>query len=374
MAAWGDGELELVLIDGTGRAGIYSRQGDTIKLSGWLPGSAFRVAVSPDPVALRSLSRRRVESAARALTADIREQYSKDHLEEADRDLCELERIGYVHVGLALKAEEARRRGDMAGELGAYARLLSLLPADHAGLMDSLARYAQLLERIWQIKEAHAVYQRLHKLSGPGAQSTETLLRLGRYIQAMESHEYIIECAEPLSTLVPCATALDRPLTGRYVLGTVGPGVRCYGAVSSTDALDRYEQVRAAVYKAALPAAEETRFVWFSGSGMEHVEAVVVTLDGSRPSAHLEYCLKISRTGGHTVFAPILVVQADDQAPGMTAVGHNEQISSFLRSVPESESCRALAHAVRECFQDAIARLLTKQLAAKTYEGRNAHG
>lgn len=372
-ATWQNGERRLVLVDEAGSAGVYSHHGDTIQRIRWLPGSSFRLAVGPDPVALSSHTRHRVEGVARTLVADIREQYAKGHLEDVDRLHGELRRIGYGHIGWALQAEEARRRDDMAGELRAYAGLLSLVPGDGAGLADSLARYARLLERIWQIKEAYAVWQRLHEIRSREAESAEALARLGSYIETVESHECVVACTDPLSVLVESAMVLHRPFMGRYVLGTAGPSVRCHGVISLTDVLERYQQVRGTAYEDALPVAEAKQFVWLSESTMEHIEAVVLPLEASWQVARPEYCLRIWRTESHTIFSPKIIVWADDQASGMTAIEHNQQISSLLRYIQESESYRAVARAIHECFKEVIARLLTRQLAMKVYERGNKY-
>ena len=64
---------------------------------------------------------------------------------------------------------------------------------------------------------------------------------------------------------------------------------------------------------------------------------------------------------------------ADDNAPGMTPIEHNQQISSLLGCIRESESYRAAARTIHECFREVMARLLTRQLAVKSYERGNEY-
>jgi len=373
MAAWNGSDLGLVLTDETGRAGVYSRQAGTLVQTGWLPGTDFRIAASPDPVASRLRVRRNIENQARGLTMEIRGLYAKGHQKDADRLQGELERIGYKHIGLALQAEEARQRDDVAGELRAYTELVSLVPGDRVNLTVSLTRYAELLERVWLLEEAYALRQRLHGACASAAGSTEALARLSVYLEAMGSHECVIESAESLSTLIAGATALDKPFAGQYVMTAAGPSVRCYGLVPSADVLDRYEQVQNAAHAGFLPAAKQVDLAWLSGSGVERAEAVVLVLDSSQPEACLEYCLRIRSAGGQTIFSPSVLVRAKNQVMGTAVVERNTQISEFLRHASQGDLLRTIVHGVHECLQRVIARILTRQLAAKTYERGNEY-
>ena len=373
-AAWHNRGLSVVLVDETGRAGLYLRQGDVVTLTAWLRGAAYRMAVSPDPEALRSLLRQRAESQARVLAADIREQYSRNHPEEVGRLQSELGRIGYAHVGMVLEAEEARRRGDMAQELGAYSRLVSLLPDDHVGLAGSLLRYAEVLERSWQIKDAYAICGRYAKVTPTDSVAAEeTRRRLHSYIEVMESHEYVVEALDPLSALLAGATALNRPLVGRYVLRIAGPSVKCYGMASSVDVIERYEQARCAAYQGTLPAATERSLAWLSQDGIENTDAVILTVDRSKPPACVEYCLRIWVVAGNTVFAPRILIKVGKCLSGMTASEHNHQVSCLLEHIQASASHQAMIKSVHECLRQIIGRLVTRQLAIKSYERGDQH-
>ena len=371
MAAWCEGEPRLLLVDENGKAGIYSWLNDAIGRTDWLPQRDIRVAVSPNPSAYRLYLQSKLRAEAETLTGRIVQQYAKRQLEEVERLHRELERIGYRHVSLALQAQEARRQDDIGGELRAYSELAALIVNDHAGMADSLTRYAQLLERVWQVRQAYSIWRRIGPIIPSPEAAAETLTRLHSYVSSMDSAEYVIDPTDPLVTLITSATALNRPLTGRYVVGSAGPSVRCHGAVSSVDVLERYGRLRTTAYRGALPVADGQQYAWLSNSGVDRVEAVVTTAGVSQGAIRWEYCVKVYGTDSHTVLAPMILIHAADPASGTPAAEHNQQITSVLQRLQEDGSQRTVVHAVHECFKEVIRRLLTRQGAIRLYTQGN---
>jgi len=233
-----DLEPRFLLVLEDGAAGVYVLRERGLERECSLPGSDFRAVMGPPWNLLSAARGRRRADEARRLALRIQSAFDCDAGQSDEDGHTSLERLGYKHVSLALRGQQARFHDDLVGELKAYHELVRLLPADEPASLPSLKRYAALLELVWQLEEAQHVLQRADSLD---ADLTKHLNRLAPYMEAMSTGSVVIEPDTSIATVLACAAHIGRAVSGRLRVRELEP-LSCQGVtLSASQIVEKYE-------------------------------------------------------------------------------------------------------------------------------------
>jgi hypothetical protein len=272
---------------------------------------------------------------------------------------------GYEHVSLALRAEEHRHNSDIVLELQSYNKLIGLIPEKDDRSRASLLRYAALLDTVWQLEEALAVYRQLLKMCPDESTCGDRIGGLSERVRILETGTYIVESDVPLSVLVRAAMVLNRKLTGRYLVRAIGAPVDCNAIVSAGELVDRYEQVSRAQSQRPLPQAEEMELWWLSKEKTEQLTTVILKSEDPELFGRLELGVKFIDAHLQTVLVPLMVFNATDKAENLSVERHNKALLDQLKQIGDDSLSKGWLAVVYRSIRNAIRQVITKKLAEK---------
>jgi hypothetical protein len=371
---WGEQQFQMILVNDSGKAGIYSWGGDRLNFITWLAGHGYRVAVGPDSDQFKSaLQRQRMEQANDLVThaKDMIRQRTLDKLETLYQQLIDL---GFRHVAMALRGLQARSKNDIPAEVNAYRELTQIIPHERPEARNSLVRYAELLESIWQIRGADRLYQRLSEIEPDNERFTSAVQRLSKYAKIAEGEMYVIETETPISLLVRSAAVLDEAFVGRYVLKRIEPPINCLTHISASELIEKYEQNSKTDAQWPFPPARQMELWHLSREKAEKVTTIIFASDDPNSVNCLEYGIIFLDAGLQTVLMRMTFFNAGENKDDMVSEQHNRILCEHLHRIendPLSDNGRL--QMVDRSVRHTIRQLMTRKLAEELRRSGGNH-
>ena len=373
--AWDDRQIHMVLINDIGEAGIYTWEGDHLTLISKLPGRNYRVAVIPDIDQFKStLIRQKIVQAGNiAYLAKTKiKQRAWEELESLYKQLVELD---FEHVVLALRAEEATAKNDMAAQIIAYHELIQMIPHDRPESRIFLIRYAELLETVWQLKGAERIYRYISKIEPDNDSIKLKALRVSEYAKMVKSGMYVIETDTSISLLAGSCAILNEPFVGRYIVKSLEPPLNCLTHISADELIERYQEIKKIKTSLSLPKAELMELWYLSREKAEKVTIVIFRSDNPDSVNCLEYGIAFFDAGLQTVMKRITLFNAGNYEDGISVEQHNQMLIEHLRCIENNRpSNNGWLQMVDRSVTHVIRQIMTKRLADKFRESGGNYG
>ncbi|MFC1762905.1 WD40 repeat domain-containing protein [Planctomycetota bacterium] len=359
ITAWEQQASQFLLVDALGEAAVYSRSATQLEHVASLPGKDYRAILGPDPVRFESIRAHRESEKVRHLVKQAEELIARKHWDELESIYQQITDYGYPHVMLALRGQETHLRDDLLGELQVRYELATMIPHDQQGSEDSLRRYAELLESVWQLREAVALYQQLTEAGFRSNGYSERIRTLNDHLQAMRSTPYVVEAEESLPLLVEAATHLGVKFSGRYQI-VAARAIQCQVCVSVDEVMDRYEHLIAS--KPREEKAEKVTLCWLSRDKQEQVNAIVLSDANPDSFTCLELIVRFFHINTQTIVIPTIVLNADVSC-GVDAKQHNHVILSQLQQLEDVVFLKSWSQTRYQNINMALRQLKTRGLA-----------
>ncbi len=347
-------EPQLLLVQARGTASFFCCDGQQLQLVRTIPGDNYRTAVGPSWSVIKSrLDTHRAEE-VRSLAIDIHERSDESSAEEVETCHARLTELGYEHVSLGLRAEQARRRGDLIAELQAYRRLGRIVSADQASAVPALCRYAAVLERTWQLREACKVLDQIARLDVGAATARD---RLVPFLKALNAGDVVIAPDEPLSVILHAAATVGVPVPGRLVVDVLRP-VACQGmTLSAHEIAGKYNEVCQAGGKRPPVQALVETVCWMTQASLEQVD--LIAFKGQRPlvGERVQVGLKVVNAVLQTVVAPVILF---DPAGAEHSNGNGIPRPPTLQEISDQAASNGCLAELARIVGEALQRLVTK--------------
>jgi hypothetical protein len=356
--AWGGHRGQILLINESGRAGLYRWSNEKLALVKVLPGEDYRVAFGPDPASFESARQHHQIEVVGQLVEEADAQIAQGQWDQFESVCQRLSDSGYPQVTWALRGRRARIQDDLLGELQAYHELARIIPHDNDGSRESLVHYAGLLESVWQLRDALGLYQRLGALRSNNDGYADKIQRLSDCLGMIESSRGVIEAELPLSSLVKSAAVLGHKATGRYLL-LGGGATRCRACLSIDEVAEKYACRSAS--KPQAPRIEKTELCWLSKGRQEHTPAIVIRSTDGGPFSHLELVIRFFDIQAQTVLMFTIVLNAQRASGNETTPQHNEAILDELARVYNGPMLNSWYHTVFDDIKWVIRQLVTRR-------------
>ena len=368
-AAWGQPQIQAVLIDDSGKAGIYSWDGKGFAFIRWLAGQNYRVAVGPDVEQFNSAVRRQKMMQANDLVTRAKDKIGQRAWDELAPLYQQLAELGFGHVSWALRGQEARVKNNMVAELTAYHELFRIIPPEQPESRSFLARYAELLEIAWQVRAAEKLYRYLSEMDPGNDKFTLAARKFSKYTKIAESGMYVIETDIPLSLLVSSATALSEAFVGRYLVKSIEPPLNCLAHISASELIERYERISKEKTQTPLPRARQAELWYVSKQKADSVTTVLFGNENPNSVNSLEYGITFLNAGLQTVMRRITLFNAGQKKNDVSVEQHNRILYEHLQSIEnDSSSNNGWLQIVDRNVIHAIRQLMTKRLAEQLRE------
>jgi len=361
-----DEEKRLLLVTKSGEARACSLESGDWRLSASVTGWEYRTVLGPGRVSLSTFEAHRREVQAEQLIRTIMGRIDQTG-PETNGELHErLVEVGGRRQSLALRVEECRRQQDLDGELRACAQLAGLLSADDPTARDWLAYFAAHLEAMWQLEEAHALYG-LILAADPGHEVRQRWSRLAKYVAALRTGRSVIEPGIDLPRLFELATAVDRPVTGRFVVESFE--AQSWGDVRLAPAaiVEEYEATLRTSFEETLPPARYEQGQWLTSEQVEEIDLITFPHSGSERVAGPQYGLRVLASGLRTFTTPIVLLDVRELQGAGNSGQRNAQALSVLRWTQSSEAMNMWVTNVDRVVREALGRLMNRATAHRKW-------
>lgn len=217
----------LVLIDGTGMARIVRIEDADVTVRYALPSGNYRATRHVDWQCGQEGESAQQADVARGLATQITAALDSGNSRDVPRLHGELQALGYIHVSLALQAEEARRSSDPLRELRLRRELAETM-GDAARLgSECLLRYADLLGGLWQIGPAAELVCTAETL-WPDMASSASCSLLKAKGEAVARERCLVDPDVSFPMVAEASLIMKCQLPGRWIWQRYGPST-CSG-------------------------------------------------------------------------------------------------------------------------------------------------
>ena len=353
--------FKMLLVDDTGRAGLYRCNESKLELVKYPGGKDCRVVLGPDPEKVKVMAEQRKAARARTLAIEITDRIGKGLCGELESLYQELTELGYGHVTLSLRAGEAKAKDDLAGEIVACHKLAKIVSYDQPQTEVSLARYAGLLESIWQPQMATGIYKRLQKQYPDNNIYKDHLHRLTKYVKAIKKDQCVIETDIPISILAKATAAADSHLCGRYLL-KADPVYNCRVHISPSELLCKFDQIRRSI--AQLPTASQIDICWLSKEKIDRAATFLVSCNIVSRFGNLEFGIKFLNAGLQTLLVPVIILNTDIK--NNTATAYSQDFYGSLADIDNNLPQSGWLQMVKNAVYYAIRQLISREMATNS--------
>ena len=273
-----DGSPKLVLVCQDGGAGVFDFESSRLCQCQPLPNNAYRCAIGPSWIEIVEEQEPRRHVEVDALVDQIRHASFPEPSDDRDNRHTRLTQLGYEHVSLALHAERARSQEDLADELRSYHKLVRLVDTQPRAAQRSLGRYAKLLERFGQFKDAMRWYKRMGAWDANSAARADQLLP---WVKALENGDALLEPGFSPDILLDGVTAVDGALTCHLVTNVLPSPSLAAGALGPDAIVQKYELIRRSSPAAVPPARIANAAPWITHDRVETVDIIFFGSSGN---------------------------------------------------------------------------------------------
>lgn len=321
---------QVLLITRQGQAQFCALEAGQLRLQQTLGASECRTVAAVLPQIRRDYLHGMRTAKARLLLDQIQKDLVDGRTKNLEPLLGEMEILGYQATSLELRARQAALDQNLMAELQARRTLIQILSDNAPGTRESLDRYADVLEKGWQVHEALAMRNRSAPADRDSARNW--LLQTS---QCMRDESWIAQADVPVPTLLQAATMVGQPFAGRWVLQALGNIPIPEARLSPGDIVDKYHRVKAEDGRAGLPVATTCTVPWLS----RQMPRVVPTmfLDGLADQATegLEVAVQILQDGLGTVLLPFAVFRVRPRRAEEPVEEHNRHVAQDLARIGE---------------------------------------
>ncbi|MBN2328682.1 MAG: hypothetical protein JXR73_16190 [Candidatus Omnitrophica bacterium] len=349
---------QVLWINADGRAGIGENIEDAYQPIWLLEGNNYRTASGPLDGPLKQMSRRHREAAAQTLAEQIQSRLRKGRNAEAEH--AQLQRMGYSHVSLLLRAEAAYQRNDPVAELRYRTELATMLPSDRAEVIRSYVRYAELLERFWFIEEAYHVCENL-----PPPYSADASPRLMMMYEALRDNDWMIEPHLPLPQRMQACGILGQSFQGRWILNVLDSFSLASPTISPQAMRDKYEQIRTEESTLHLPRARCGRICHASASTVRMGDWVSVRQNRDPGEGAFEFGFFAAQEDGHTIFTPLTVYVVEGKPAESSIAEHNRRVQEAFEQAMTDKTANLWIQSVHRALNQAVRRLKSAWMSSR---------
>lgn len=319
------------LIDGLGKAMIYSFENNTAKKILQLPGCGYRSVIA----AGRYDSNRFIESKNNATVTNLMAEAQNAILTCVSVDgYCEkLKKMGFERLSLGLKAKAARADNDVISELAAYQELACMLDKDDRRSFSYLAGYIEILIKLWQSETARELIYGI----GFNIFDKEKYLDLIHTVSFQKQRSRLAVSSCELPTLIEACNITETKFTGRWLLDSPKPLILSERGVTVAALTEKYNRLRESRNLVDLPKADEHKFLKVYDGGVAGcIETAVFDGPGGKSPA-LYYAVAIEDNGCFDTIVPMSILEAASDDKETDIELHNERMLKFHENIIESQ-------------------------------------
>jgi len=333
-AGIGQNSVKILTIDLSGKAEINRLSESCLELIGSVPGEHYRSVISFRNHPIEKSSADQIKNEIENLIIKIQMSLEQDQVSKSEKYHARIVALGFEHLSLGLRAEHEISAGKYTRALHFYHRLVKIIKDSGPAACRILYQYGMLLEKLWQIDEAYLIYK--HILSLNDNFPISTLYLPVKLSEITEFQNWIFNPDVPMRDVISAATAIKKPLSGRYLLKKLDEMPIADLEIQANDIAEKYKSLnnQQAQNIASSMTIEPVLFISFNGR--QAAEIIVMDLDDQVEVAGLQFAVNFQATRHGSSLTPILLFKCRTPGPTTTPEQYNHDILSFLSSIIEN--------------------------------------
>lgn len=365
IAADGIGQdpIKILTIDLSGKAEINRLSESGLELIGSVPGehyrSVIRIRNHPPEKPLADPIKSEIES----LIKKIQTCYGQNQVSESDKYHARIVELGFEHLSLGLKAEHEITAGNCTKALHFYHWLVKIIKKNDPAACRILHQYGMLLEKRWQIDEAYLVYKQILDLNDNFPISMFYLP--AKLPETTEAQNWILNPDIPMHDVIEAATAINRPLSGRYLIKKLDERSIADLEIQANEIAEKHNsQVnQRSQVDAFLMNIEPVLFI--NNNGRQEAEIIVMDLSDQVEVSGLKFAVIFQTTCHGSILTPIILLECCAPGPATTPEQYNHDISRFLSD--DQDKRRADIHISVACqaLENSLSRVVNEKLSKR---------
>jgi len=358
MGVSGRSPTKILMVDSRGAVRVYTLEAEKLKPASDPITADYRVIATLPQQRLKAFHTKKTEQEVRKIAAELKngmDRLSEDVIEEHHSRLIEL---GYEPVSLALRAEQAGERGNVVEAIRFYRSLKEALSHEDPNVCPVMERYADFLQKAWQIKEADAICKRILDVipDYPFHVNADSLALIAK---AMCNQHMVIEADVPLDLIISSATVIGEKFTGRYVFER-GKALHGRIGLSTTLIADKCEQVLGGDGKRRSPRTNIEKLWWISRAGINETELITFTNEGINGLNALQFALQVSHGDLETILIPAFLFDWRDGEGASAVQEANDGAQNALAGLKDKSSVHSRFSQIHRALELALRRLATE--------------
>ena len=350
---------KILLVDVQGMATSYVIDKENLQTLNHMTSQNYRVVSTLAQEKVEIIYNQWRESEVLRLLGEIKENAGKIPDDVIDKMHSQLIELGYEHVSLAIRAENAEQREDIVGALKLYSLLIQIIPLDNPKSCPSVEKYAILLAKAWLMKEAEAMCKIIMRINPEYPFVIETK-KLSQTAILLRESQCIIEPDIPIDHIIESATIVNKQFGGRYMINKRDPDSCCGLKITSKMIQQKYEQIRMKSRETHLPEANIEQVWWLSRGKIEKIDLIGFGKGQTNGIKGLQFALQVLNGELETVVIPVIIFDTRKISSGVSIKEKNENLSSILDQIINKALSNPYLASVHMALNKAIRRLVTK--------------
>jgi len=367
VATLDDRDHRLIVVNASGQAQIVAVTGSGLHVHAVLPGSDYRTVAGPPPELMLQLSRRSAEDELGEIGHALDAMLDSGRYTGAEEYLDKLDRDSHHPMALAFRAQAAGIAGNYLNEHRYRSELSAILP-DRQSSLDSLSRYAYVLELHWCLGDAATILRRIDAIRPGVAATAPRLDRVQDLASWLESGHGVLRLEEhtPVRALVEAADLASRPFHYRCLIKALDPisfdniDLTAEGLIGKLHALQAKNRDR------GLPSARTEELSLVSQYSVAHAVTAVTFDVGEHCETGIEFVVTFLARPTGTVVTPWVVFNARVVSPDTSIEGHNAACMQALDRVLSGSVSPSGIRAIHEACTIALGQIANEALAARS--------
>ena len=355
---------KFVSVDKNGRAWLYKLGDDALHLEKPVEDQDYRSVISLEPVRILKFCEEKSKKEVYELVAKTKENSGRIKAGDSNMLHSRLKQLGFEHVSLAIRSEQALENGNIVESLKYSSSLIKLLPQDDIRSCQSLEHHANLLYKNWHIIEVDEICKKIISINPDHAFSIEAE-RIKNFSDCLKNKSCIIDPDITVEQIIKAASIIKKTFNGRYLLVKHNPKHCPHLKITPEMVAGKYEEVKKDQSRSCLPSASAEQVFRISRSGIDEISLIAFGDGMTSQAKGLQFALHVSESEHGSLITPLIIFDCRKVVSGGVFSEGNREACKILHDLQTNSSTNSYIADIHETALFAIKRLITENMSKK---------
>ena len=348
----------LFAVDEGGIARLHTITKDKADCISQIPGMDYRTVKSSPWEFMEETNSRQRSAEVEKIVSQIQNSTERDKPAAIEALHSRLTTLGYPHVSLAIRADQAKKRGQLVESIKWRYQLMKLMP-EKPEACPAIEQYAAMLEKTWHLPKAHTLCKRIRNID-PGYSFTLDTANIETLAKAINDDPCIIDMDIPIEQTIRSATIIKEHFSGRYLIKEL-PSENSRTRLEPAVIQNKYESIRKENGNQNFPPATVEQIIKVSRKGTHKSEFIAFGEGRTNQIKGLQLVMQILWGNLGTVVKPMILFDWRAIPTEEPIEMCNELAEKAFYSITNDASSSTYLSAVHRTAKYALRRVLTER-------------